>query len=457
MFFGAVTNIVIQRPRRAYDRLKQYRRSRARSEKLQWDVTKWFQLHPSLKLGYKLCIYPVASIFVLNLIVTIWAATTRPVSDGLTVALFTGKCSTIQGANFWIHILINALAAILFAASSYMMQRLAAPTRRDVDNNHQHNRSLKIGSLAPSNFMLLGGLRLPTFLLLWSSSLPLHLMYNSLVVKTSTNAEWSKYVVLLDRDVVPNGNVNATTRQTTTRDWEGFSGLSGDVTQPLDVARLIVAQTPPLTRLSPADCIEKYASGRSTDWGDVILVSSITTELYSYQQGEILFDPGYSSSIGGRDKCLQSDGKPLPWDWMCSNAGSETELCQPDQVINTGIWSTGDKPIEFCLARKLPPSCELNMSLSIMIAVQLCIIGKLVAMTITALLSREQPLVTVGDAISSFLSDHDETTDGICTAGPEHFLGSWSIISHHGIHARGNRRRTVFFELPGAYVWTNVM
>ena len=220
--FSKWTGYVVERPRRAYNSIKALRHSRQRSEKVQWNFTTWFQLHPSLKLGYKLCIYSVLTIFVLNLIVTIWVAKTRHIGSGLTATLYVGHCATTQRANFWIHILIDPLAATLFAASSYTMQRLAAPTRRDVDSNHRQNRSLAVGSLAPSNFMLLGKLRLFAFTILWASSFPIHLMYNSLAVKTSTNAEWSKYVVLVDKDGIPEDNLNVTTRQALKSRLSGF-------------------------------------------------------------------------------------------------------------------------------------------------------------------------------------------------------------------------------------------
>ncbi|EXJ61255.1 uncharacterized protein A1O5_12047 [Cladophialophora psammophila CBS 110553] len=94
------------------------------------------QIRPSLKTGYKLCLYNAGSIFVVTFIVGVWVVASHNVGDGLVVTLFTGDCSTVRGANFWIHLLINIPASSLFAESSYMMQRLAALTREDIDRAH---------------------------------------------------------------------------------------------------------------------------------------------------------------------------------------------------------------------------------------------------------------------------------------------------------------------------------
>ncbi|RYC56382.1 hypothetical protein CHU98_g9820 [Xylaria longipes] len=80
------------------------------------------------------------------------------------------------------------------------MQRLAAPAREDIDRAHDAEKPMKIGSLALANFAVLSKKRLGVFFLLWASSLPLHLLFNSVVVYTSTNAEWQSYVFLASEE-----------------------------------------------------------------------------------------------------------------------------------------------------------------------------------------------------------------------------------------------------------------
>jgi hypothetical protein len=94
------------------------------------------------------------------------------------VLLENRSCDEVKRINTAIHILINALSAILLAGSNYCMQVLAAPSREQVDEAHRRGRWLDIGVPSLRNmFKMKGGFkRVTLWLLLALSSVPLHLL-----------------------------------------------------------------------------------------------------------------------------------------------------------------------------------------------------------------------------------------------------------------------------------------
>ncbi|KAJ9224610.1 hypothetical protein DTO021C3_722 [Paecilomyces variotii] len=80
--------------------------------------------------------------------------------------------------------------------------------------------------------------------------------------------------------------------------------------------------------------------------------------------------------------------------------------------IGTGSYNTA--PVDHCLSQTTEQDCQLLFSLPICIAVILCNLTKIVCMFLTARDDRKEIFLTVGDAISSFLTRPDPTTEGRC-------------------------------------------
>lgn len=93
--------------------------------------------------------------------------------------------------------------------------------------------------------------------------------------------------------------------------------------------------------------------------------------------------------------------------------------CVKDTEGNTvdrhGLSSMEDVlPVDRCLSRKVDETCQLLFSLPICLIVVLCNAIKVVCMFLTAYDGRREILLTVGDAISSFLNNPDATSEGRC-------------------------------------------
>lgn len=77
-------------------------------------------------------------------------------------------------------------------------------------------------------------------------------------------------------------------------------------------------------------------------------------------------------------------------------------------------WKIYDLPVEYCLSKPAEESCELRFSLAIVIAVLACNLIKVLCVGLVAWMPSSTPLLTLGDAIASFLSERDPTTANNC-------------------------------------------
>jgi hypothetical protein len=112
----------------------------------------------------------------LNVILATVAATAWHAKDGIATA-FTGNCTTAARWTTGLHLLINLLGSVLLGASNYCMQRLVAPTRKELDAAHARKKWLDIGSPSVRNLFSIGRGRAALWILLGFSSLPLHLLW----------------------------------------------------------------------------------------------------------------------------------------------------------------------------------------------------------------------------------------------------------------------------------------
>lgn len=86
--------------------------------------------------------------------------------------------------------------------------------------------------------------------------------------------------------------------------------------------------------------------------------------------------------------------------------------------------------IQYCLSVPVEEHCELQVSLAIIIVVIICNLIKVICMSIIALSQDTEPLVTLDDAIASFLDRPDLTTQGNCIAEKARFEDgrSWNLL-----------------------------
>ncbi|KAL2371552.1 hypothetical protein RJZ57_004000 [Blastomyces gilchristii] len=442
--------------------------------------------------GALICAYSACVVLLVNVIIT-FAAIVRAYGEYGSMELmfapiYKGKCSVSRNWVTGLHFFINCLCAVTLATSSYCMQCLASPSRADTDRAHNQGRWLEIGTASIGNFRFVGYKRLGLWLVLLLTSLPIHIIYNS-VVFASTAVQ--QYKVL----VTPNES-------------DASLAASECVRSALDKDNPDFLHSVPqgsFERLSPRECIDTFAVDYLPDRSALIL---LTNELYN--DNITVWDAGTGSGPripvkeGSRDfdwicrgeealnECEGDQIDPENWkvtasplkvkllnitapsqngtiifnrntfakvspcyrqplvepDILCrdmetlyryiakdqnidgvldflrdaqnwqnsswANAITVEEISQCGYLSDSENEKTKIFRIEACLSEKIPEICELRFSFPIAIIVLALNIVNLASMFMSAYDSRDDVLLTIGDAISSFLSRPDPNSRGRC-------------------------------------------
>ncbi|KAF2500561.1 hypothetical protein BU16DRAFT_251071 [Lophium mytilinum] len=302
-----------------------------------------------------------AAILSLNLLFIIVVAAKATHESTTSVVIYDGICKKAGRYSSTFHFVINAASSIVLASSSYCLQCLSAPTRDDVDRAHADKTWMDIGILSFRNVRRISTTRRGLWILLVLSSLPLHLLFNSVVFTTISSSEYDIYSA-------PTGHEEALNRISA---WPNYQNGS-------------------LVRLDNAACITAYSRGYHVGWGDVIVFSNIP-------------EPVYNVSISLAD-----------YDWMCASAVDLSVSCfsyLSNITASNWTYPAANYRVTSCLAEVKEEHCRLKASLTLLIAVAVANIAKLVVIY-ALLLAEERPLLTLGDSIASFISTPDAYTSG---------------------------------------------
>lgn len=363
------------------------------------------------------------TVLVLNLICLLWAVSNQ--QDPLTGArLFArGSCGSIRIGYTILAVIVNILSTLLLAASTACIQVLAAPSRDEISEAHARGKWLCIGVSSLRNFRGVRRICLCTLLAL--SSLPLHLAYNSVFGHRVFG--W-KAVILAGSDVFATGPVISVDAQQSF----GRKGLTifSNPDQTLDFIQGFQRDTiAGLTQqLSWEDCVTSVKSG---------IISTHDTYFL------VVNSPNTSSPLAGwtyvdffqpTEQSLDDSDQELS-DWMCSKSdGASSNLDCPSIIDTAGKWQL-DLPwlcpvledsygpslcnrsqyaVSSCFARPAETKCEISLDPVLMAVVITSNAIKILCFTATLFWRppAAEPLVTIGDAASSFLSEPD-----LCTAG----------------------------------------
>jgi hypothetical protein len=164
-----------------------------------------------------------------------------------------------------------------------------------------------------------------------------------------------------------------------------------------------------LTRLDVSDCIHAYATSFQTSRGSLILVTENSTNLgfaYSYGSSNALQRSGFN--------CPPND-----YGWICGQVVGT--YCNPNELCSANIgsidqtdWKPFGNKIEYCLSEQLQQQCTVEFSPQLAGVVIAFNALKTVVLVYIFLAVKENPLLTMGDAVFSFLSIRDDTTRALC-------------------------------------------
>ena len=386
-------------------------------------MTLWYRRLKRLDgyhFGVLCCAVVAAVVLVMNAIFTIWAILSSGAQNGLGT-LHDGSCKRIMTLTFWAHLAINVLSTLLLGASNYSMQCLSSPTRNEIDKAHGKGVWLDIGVPSVRNLRWLSTTRIILWWLLAVSSVPLHLLYNSAVFSTLGSHQCIYFLVSSEFcDGAPFSPPKAF----------AVGDLAYRATKALEVYQ---KNRTSLMRLEREKCLEVYSAPIISSNSDLLLVSnmsSFTNSLIDF--GNVL--PKLTADSYG-------DSKPGIFFVPTLGYG-----------YSTASLYDSDPPewLQYCLSVPAEEHCKIQFSLAIMLAVILCNLIKTICMSMIAWNRGPEPLVTLGDAIASFLDRPDVSTEGGCIAARLRFEKSkpWNLLS-----SRWDTKRLRWFQAASRRRW----
>ncbi|KAF5374018.1 hypothetical protein D9757_010061 [Collybiopsis confluens] len=329
-------------------------------------------------------------VLLVNLAILIWSAATRTgwgTSSGL---IFEGHCNSVNHIAIGIHLLINILSTILLGASNYIMQSLCAPTRLQVDRAHQNGTWLDIGMQSMRNLGYTSRRKRVLWILLAASSIPLHLFYNSAFFSTLSSNEYR--VELAQGPDLSQSDVNST------HDWTCSS--AGCPTIISDASQLSSWEI-----LTASECLETYTSDFMSDRSHVIAIVGNYT---SPANANILNRLGYVT-VNTNFACSAAWRHIDPATWSLQGITFDNNSKTPSLQVR------------YCISKPVNPRCQLEFNLPILVVVILFNAVKVVCMAIAAVKIKDNALVTIGDAINSFVREPDTHTKGMSLASRSDF------------------------------------
>ncbi|KAJ9491773.1 hypothetical protein VN97_g1492 [Penicillium thymicola] len=367
--------------------------------------------------GVYLCGYATAGLLLSNIIfvsVTAGLSSKYPGTGGSSNSkvIYSGSCDVAGRWNIGLHIIINIISTCVLAMSNYCMQTLVAPTRDEIDIAHAKRRWLDVGGSSFRNLFVIPYTRLGLWIVLLLSATPFHLLYNSLVFKSlSYNPHWS---FAAPHDFTPEDVRNLTTPALQDCFGIGTAYVEYPTQKSYEIydwdQQILQIEGPKSERISAEKCFE---------------IVDPTTSKFGYE-GIIILTSNRSMSDGGNESVLGIGD----WSWTPGevfagpfvNSDPETiqdhECMSPDTFLYREYQENNTMHVTECLAFEGKSNCQLFYNPIIAVIVIVTTFVKVIAIFLAAQIhkSRSTPLLTSGDAISSFLEDPDETTKGMCWA-----------------------------------------
>ncbi|KAK6591892.1 hypothetical protein H4I96_12169 [Botrytis cinerea] len=298
------------------------------------------------------------SVLIINLSLLVCAVVKYGSEDGIGI-LYRGNCQKASWLSTVLHIAINLLSTILLNASNYTMQCLNSPTREAVDRAHAEKKWLDIG--IPS----------------WRNRGSVPNMNKTLCYNSS---------VFLD--------ISAQRYSTTMASQASFSNLPKNDSS----ANYI--------RLEYKQCEMIYDRKYVTGNGDVyLMIPDLFYKVDFDENGSV----ASNKTIDMKNYWVDTRGNSTGY-----SVGKKVSWKSTYVLIDpiTDLYYYG--PINSCYTETRIEQCKVKFSVLLMIVVIACNLIKAICMGFAARYVEKSPLVTLGDAIASFLRTPDPTTKGLC-------------------------------------------
>lgn len=296
--------------------------------------------------------------------------------------LYTGNGPSCLGATAWtwgLHALINVAVVVVLIGAHYVFQVLSSPTRAEVAAAHQRRAWLEIGVPSARNFAHIGKGRVVLALLLLTVAVVTQIIYNALIFTSETAPSYN--LIAVEASFLTGGPFsNASSNNA--------AGLARKPLQEVQGAALAGE----LANLTVPECVHVLTGAFNSEYQSLLLV------LQDYDDDDDNINTLVATARAGLGESAQDVA-----DISNSSATSSSET-----ILVNGA------PVQYCLgqaATAAQATCTVQLN-GVLLAVVLGLhLITLLGTAASLLLARfDNPLVTLGDALASFLRDPDPTT-----------------------------------------------
>ncbi|TPX18423.1 uncharacterized protein E0L32_011664 [Thyridium curvatum] len=283
--------------------------------------------------------------------------------------VMTGSCASVDGLNRGLHVIISVLVLVVVAGASYVFQVLTSPTRPELAAAHERKRWLDVGIPSLRNLGAISTVRSILALTVVAAAVATQVIYNSVIFTTKVGAD-PRLVFVTQSFLTGETFSNATSNNA--------AGLSR-----IDILNLQkMAGSKVLVNMTIEECMDEFDGAFNAEFTAALFVTDIvapsSSVLQTTTQASLL---SLGAASEGRDSII------------AARAATQFCLAQRDLDGHT---------------------CDLSLNGSLLAVVVLLNIITILATTAILFRSSFRPLVTIGDAIASFLEDPDHTTEGSC-------------------------------------------
>jgi hypothetical protein len=173
-----------------------------------------------------------------------------------------------------------------------------------------------------------------------------------------------------------------------------------------------------VVRMENRECSNAYSQEFQTSHGNLALV---TSENVRVQIDNRTFNWQDQAEYFSGDDLLRTFGDKSN-SWRCNDrrnryTSTKIERCNllssPTKSALEG-WEPMDRRVLYCLSEKVEQHCKLRFSISLASIVITINVIKVIILMIAAFGMKETPILTMGDAVSSFLTKPDVETKEMC-------------------------------------------
>ncbi|KAI1293215.1 hypothetical protein F5Y03DRAFT_388007 [Xylaria venustula] len=382
----------------------------------------------------------------------------------------------VSAVNIALHLLINIVSTLVvcpqLASSNFFMQVLNAPSREEINIVHSKGSWVGIGVPSVRNIFLVTKFKAWCWVALLISSIPIHVLFNSTIFETDYGN--SNFTLTIATEEFTHGGHYSPPGASLMVGGQEFSYSYLDVpslpsrsefafgfgskvdnneynSTTLQSIVKAAESSRSWTKLGSKECWESYVNcGNIQKYSDLVIV-------VDKPGGWVRRDMWQLSTNQRRfwDRYIPADeSNNLFFNAFCSSC---EELDGQNQRIQGWQPDAFQLSMKYCLAETPQKICHVALVPTLLLYMTTAIVAKtLIALLVTITLSRagQPPLVTLGDAVTSFIEESDLLTAGFCTFSHDDMklaVGSKNILVP-GPRSWQTRQKRRFASIP-RQVW----